>query len=267
MIDSSNIKDWGVRNRNIGNDAPKFQHTYETFRHDSCAALRGGGAAAGSTGARNILNFGSMNQFEQHVKGAGQTIITPVLTDVGLDIGQDQTATEGIELTQGITQRAKHAYKIGTDGPFFLRVKAKVADGSGCNPFHIGFRKAEAYQTAYTAYADYALVGIVGGDATPKIKTETEVGGGGTTTTDTGTTWPDASTHELKVCVDLAGKVTYFRDGIQLTAPPAYTFTAGLYVVPSIFFLHGADLCDTLELIEYECGLVAPVTKVRRVKA
>lgn len=256
MLTGENIKKASLLNDNLGGDMPKFGHTFETFVADPVSSLRLGGAAAGSTGSRNLLTFGRMNVFEQHVKGT-QTIILPSVTAVGLDIGQDQTAADGIELTQGILARTKHAYTIGTDGPFFLRVKAKVADGSGCNPFHIGFRKAEAYQATYTAYADYALVGIVGGDATPKVKTETEVGGAGTITTDTTKTWPDTETHELKVVVSAKGVVTYYLDGLQLVAPPAYTFTAALVVVPTLIFLHGADLCDTLEIIEWECGPVA----------
>lgn len=253
MIDARNIKKRAIQNSRIATDAPKHRYTFEDFRQDPVATLRGGGAAAGSTGSRNILSFGH-NVFEQHVKGT-QTIILPVLTAVGLDIGQDQTAADGGEFTQGILARHENAFVCGTSGPFFVRVKAKVADGSGCNPFHVGFRKMEAYQAAYTSYADYAFVGIVGGDAVPKIKTETEVGGGGTTTTDTLTTWPDTETHELKVRVDGKGGVTYFRDGVKLGAAPAYTFTAGLTVGPCIFFIQGADLCDTLEIVEFECGL------------
>lgn len=265
MIDSSNVKDCGLRNRNLGFDMPKFGYTYELFKQDPVTSKRLGGAAGGTTGDRNIMSFG-LNLFEWHVKGT-QTILTPSITAVGLDIAQDNTATDGIEITPGgVLGRGKHCYTIGTDDPFFLRVKAKVTDGSGCNPFHIGFRKAEAYQAGYASYADYALVGIVGGDATPKIKTETEVAGGGTTTTDSTTTWPDTETHELKVVVQKNGKVAYYRDGVLLTAPPAYTFTSGLVVIPTIFLIHGADVCEALELIEVECGPVQPLSKTRRIK-
>lgn len=257
MITGENIKDASLLNRNLGSDMPKFGHTYELFRHDPVAALKGGAAASGSTGARNLLTFGSMNVFEQHVKGAGQTIVVPVLTDVGLDIGQDQASTEGIELTQGITARAKHAYVIGTDGPFFLRAKIKIEDASGCNPLVIGFRKAEAYQTAVASYADYAAVGIIGTANPNTIKTTTETAAGGNTDTDTTKTWADGATKELKVVVSAKGAVTYYLDGLKLDAAPAFSLANALTVVPFLFFLHSADVAGVVELIEWECGLVA----------
>lgn len=265
MIDSSNIKDFGVKNRNIAADAPKYGHTFETFRRDPLAALKGGAAASGATGARNLLSFG-MHDFEQHVKGAGQTIILPVLTDVGLDIGLDQTSTEGMELTQGITNRSKHAYKIGTDPAFFLRVKIKVEDASGCNPLLIGFRKAEAYQTTVAAYDTYAALGIIGTANPNVIKTTTELAAAGNVDTDTTKTWADGVTKELRVDVDSGGKVKYSIDGVVLTVPPALTLTAALYVVPFLFFLNSADLAGTVELLEWECGALPPASKVRRIK-
>lgn len=253
-IVAKNIAKRAISNALLGTDAPKHKYTFEDFRQDPVACLRGGAAAAGATGSRNLLSFG-INHFEQHVKGAGQTIIVPVLTDVGLDIGQDQTATEGIELTQGNLERGEHAYTIGTHGPFKLRVKAKIEDASGCNPFIIGFRKVQAYQAAHTSYTDFASIGIQATDTENKIKTRTLLNNAGGVTTDTLLTWADAAIKELEVRVDGKGQVTYKVNGQRPTVTVAYTFDTGDVVIPFLYFLHGADVAGKVELIEWECGL------------
>lgn len=242
-----------VANSILGTDAPKHRYTFEDFRQDAVAALQGGGAASGATGSRNMLGFG-FNTLEQHVKGAGQTIITPVLTDVGLDIGQDQVATEGIELTQGILNRSEHSFTIGSAGPFKFRVKAKIADASGCNPFAIGFRRVQAYQTAIASYTDFATIGIQATDTENKIKTRTLLNSAGGVTNDTLLTWADLATKTLEVRVDGKGQVTYKVDGVPILNFVPFTFDAGDIVVPFLFFLHGADVAGVLELIEWECG-------------
>lgn len=255
MITRRNVKNREIVNSKLGTDAPKHRYTFEDFRQDPlCVARLGAGAATGVAGDRNLMSFGH-NLFEYHIKGT-QTIVAPVLTAVGLNIGLDQTDDDGVEITQGILARHEHAFTIGTDGPFFFRVKVKVADASGCDPLHVGFRKAEAYQAAYASYADYAYIGLVGGDNPSKIQTETEVGGGGLVTTDTGLTCADAATKDIKVRVDGNGQVTYTVNGAKAT-PVAYTFTAGLVVVPSLFFLNGSDVAGLVELIEWECGFEA----------
>lgn len=233
------------------------KYVYEAFRQEPATSLRTGGASAGATGNRNILQF-PHSSFEQHIKGT-QTIICPSITDVGLDIGQDQTASDGGELTHGITARSPVAFTIGTDAAFQFSVKMKPADTSGANPLVIGFRKAEAYQAAVTSYADYALIGIVGTSNPNLIKIKTQAGGGGNTDTDTTQTWADAAIKTLTVKVSAGGVVTFLIDGAAPAATVAYTFTNGLTVVPTLFFLQAADLCDTLELIEWECGYQADI--------
>ena len=116
-------------------------HTYETFTNDPATSLKAGGASAGAGGDENIMQF-DQNSFEYHILGT-QTILAPSLTTVGLNIGMDQTDDDGVEISQGILSKNKHAYTIGTDGPFFIRVKFKIADVSGTDDCAVGFRKAE----------------------------------------------------------------------------------------------------------------------------
>lgn len=229
------------------------RYVRERFYYEPVASKRLGGAVTGATGDRNQAQFLS-SLFEWHVKGT-QTILTPIITAVGWDIGMDQTAADGIELTNGILARCPVAFVVGTDAPFFFKVRAKVADASGANPFIIGFRKAEAYQAVHTAYADYAAIGIVGTANPNTIQTLTEAAGGGTTTTDTTQTWADNAIKTLGVFVTAAGVVTYQIENAAPTVVAAFSFTAADVVVPFLYFLQAADVCDTLELIDWECGL------------
>lgn len=234
------------------------RHVYEPFLYEPPTSKRLGGAVTGATGDRNQAQFPN-SAFEWHVKGT-QTILTPVLTVVGWDIAMDQTSGDGIELTNGILGRLDGpAYKVGTDPPFAFSVKMKVGDASGANPLIIGFRKAEAYQAVHTAYADYAAIGIVGTANPNTIKTLTEAAGGGTTTTDTLDTWADAATKTLKVLVGATGAVTYQNAGAAPTAVAAFSFTAGDILVPFLYFTHAADVADTVELINWECGFQSGV--------
>ncbi len=237
-----------------------YQRVYHEFRQEPITSKRLGGAATGTAGDVNELfspGFAGSPGLgmEWHVKGT-QTILTPVLTAVGLNIVQDDAAAaDGIELTTGITARNPLAFTVGTDGGFYVAVRAKIADASGCNPFVIGFRKAEAYQATVAAYADYAYIGIIGTANPNTIFTTTELAGAGNVDTDTTQTWADAATKTLKVKVSSAGVVTYEIEGAAPTVVAAFSFAAAAVVVPSIFFLQAADLAGTIELISFDCGL------------
>lgn len=229
------------------------------FLHEAVSSKRLGGATTGATGDRNQFLFED-GLIENHVKGT-QTILTPVLTAVGWDIGCDQTAADGNEFTPGILGRLDGpAFKVGTDAAFFTTLKFKPADASGANPILVGFRKAEAYQAAVTSYADYALIGIVGTSNPNLIKIKTQQTGGGNTDTDTTDTWADNAVKTLGVYVSAGGVVTFTTDanasGVP-TAVVAYTFTAALTVIPCVYFLQAADLCDTLELVQWKWGFQA----------
>lgn len=224
-------------------------HTYETFDANPVTSKVAGGAATGTAGDRNVLNVGS-SLFEYCILGT-QTILAPSLTATGLDIAMDQTANDGIELNHGITAKQRHSYIIGTDGPFFFRVKFKIGDVSGTDDCAIGFRKVEANRPNIDDYLDMAVLNVISGD----IKIETILNNAATTTTDTTNNWADGETHELKVKVSAAGVVTYEIDGVAPTATAAFTFDSADVVMPFLYFLNDTDLVDTLELIEWEVGL------------
>lgn len=224
------------------------RHLFEEFLHEPVTSKRLGGAATGATGDRNCALFPE-TAFEWHVKGV-QTILTPVVTAVGWDLSMDQTDNDGIEVTNGILSRCPVAFTVGTDGPFFFRVKLKLADVSGTDDCAMGFRKAEAYQAALDDYDEMAALNVISGD----VKIETILNNAATTTTDTTDNWADAATKTLKVLVSKAGVVTYEIDGVAPTVTAAFSFDSGEVVVPFFYFLHTVDLCDTVELIEWEVG-------------
>ena len=128
--------------------------TFEEFRSAPLLAGKAGGAATGTAGDENIMCIGD-SMFEYHILGT-QTILGPQLVAAGLDIGMDQTANDGVEITQGILARQKHAFTVGTDGAFYLKVKFTIADVSGTDDCAVGFRKAEAYQANIDDYDEMA---------------------------------------------------------------------------------------------------------------
>ena len=100
------------------------------------------------------------------------------------------------------------------------------------------------------AKQDYAAIGNISGD----IKIETEAAGGGTTTTDTTDNWADAETHKLCAYVSSAGVVTYKEDGAAPTATAAYSFSAGLPVVPTVYLRHDSDIANATIITKWEVG-------------
>jgi len=219
------------------------------------SAANTGAAPTGATGNVNIMSLQEGITMEEFIIGAGQTIIAPRLENDGLLISLDLTATEGAEYNFGTTTRSRHTYTIGTSAAFYVQARFKVADVSGCEPLLLGFRKVEANNAAYTAYTDYASIGIKTSANADLITLSTEIGGGGTTDTNTNDGWTDGQTHTITVLVSGAGVTTYLIDGVAPTSTAAYTFTNALQVMPFIRLEHAAVAPGAIHLISLECGL------------
>lgn len=225
------------------------KYIYETFKVNPVYSSKTGGAATGTAGDENILMLPTTG-FEYHILGT-QTIVAPVITANGLDMGSmDQTADDGLELTNGLLSSQIPSFIIGTDQGFFLRARFSIADVSGTDDCAIGFRKVEAYQAAIDDYADMAVLNVISGN----IFIETIAGGAATTSTDTTDNWADAATHELRIDVSNTGVVTYQIDGSAPTVVAAYTFTDALNVMPFFYFLQDTDIAGTVPLMVWECG-------------
>ena len=226
---------------------PKY--TYITFDHDPSTSAKAGGAATGTAGDENVMIFAN-EAFEYHILGT-QTITAPSLTAVGLNINMDQTANDGIEISQGILSNSKHAYTVGTDEAFFIEVEFKIADVSGTDDCAIGFRKAEAYQAAIDNYDEMAALNVITGN----INIETILNNAATSTTDTTQDWADAETHKLRVEVSKDGLVRFKIDGSAPTVNVEnFQFDDGEVVVPFMYFLNHTDIAGAVELITWESG-------------
>ena len=235
---------------------------YTEFRYRPLCAKATGAAASGTTGDTNVMLFPGeclempASSYEYHVKGT-QTLVAPTLGANGLDFALDNTASDGIEICPGITSRCPQSFTVGTDKGFYIEVQAKVADVSGCNPFVIGFHKSEAYQADDDDYNDLAAIGIFQGD----VKTETILGNAATVVTDTIEDATDAGVVTFRVNVSSTGVVTYLKSlssGTALSTPTttaAFTFADGTVLTPFIYHIQGTDVCDTLELQKWDCGL------------
>jgi hypothetical protein len=212
----------------------------------------GGGAATGAAGDSNVL-FTAFGQYEWNVIGT-QTILAPKLDAFGLNLVQDNTAGDGIELNAGITALSPMAFTINQDAAFFLQAVFKVQDVSGTNPLIIGFRKVQAFDATLANYTDFATIGIVGTANPNTIKIQTQVNTGGVVTTDTTQTVADGSTTQLKIKVSATGVVTYELNYQTPTVVAAFQFDSGDIVIPFIRFTEAADITTQASINYLECG-------------
>lgn len=230
-------------------------HVLELFDTTPAAALKGGGAAAGTTGAINMLAFNSSN-WELQVLGAGQTLINPVMIATGLDISGDDADNEGVEIYLGLLNRCKGIFKIGTDDAFFARMRFAIATVGSADIIQFGFRGGatvpQAAQADYNDYTDMACMDIANG----RVDTVTAINNAAVVRTDTTEAdWADSEVHEIEVRVSADGVVTYRYDGGEPTTVVAFTFDDGDVVTPYFHVLHDASADLGCALQEFECGL------------
>lgn len=211
--------------------------------------LATGAAASGATGALHHIYTPGGNVLAGFPLGAGQTLL-PAIVASGLDIGADQTATEGWEIASHCFGASGRPFVVGNSPAFYFKATITLADVSGVAHMLIGFRRAAAVQATYTDYADYASIGAIAGAI--YLKTGND---GTDVSTDTTDTWADTATKELAVYVSATGVVTYTINGTAPTTTAAFTFDDGDPVVPFVRFLHDTDLCDTVVIGEWEVGL------------
>lgn len=217
-------------------------------------ALTTGGVPTGATGDVNLMYMQEGVTMQEFIMGAGETIIAPRMNADGLLISLDLTDNEGAEYNFGALTNAKHAAVIGTTAAFFVEASFKVADVTGCDPLWLGFRQIEANNGTYTAYNEYAMIGLLA-SAGAAIRLETRLNGGVATSTNTTNAWVDGATHTLRINVSAAGVVTYLVDGVAPAVTAAFTFTAARNVMPCIHFLHATVAPGAINLVTFKCGL------------
>jgi hypothetical protein len=179
-----------------------------------------------------------------------QQDIAPDMDAAGLDIGADQTDNDGAELVGGIGGASGLPFIIGTDPAFYFCTTVAIADVSGTDDFHTGFRRAEAGTATFDNYNDLATIGCISGN----ITIETINDNAATTTTDTTDDWADAGIHKLCTYVSAAGAVTYTIDGAAPTVTAAFTFDSGDPVIPFIHYLHATTSPGAITVSLWEVG-------------
>jgi hypothetical protein len=246
------------------NQAARARLSYFNFTTNPASSLKGGGASVGTAASTNIISFpqGHMECFNIGT----QTIIDPSLATLGLNIAKDQTNAEGASYAvSGIAAGSKHAYTIGTDGPFRIEGRFNCVDGSGAAALFLGFRRAAAEAADYNDYTDLAAIGLIGSSNPAKIQIVTILNNAATTTTDTTDTLADGVSRYFRVDVSAAGVVTFAHGAsvATLAAPTvtaAFTFDSTDVVVPVIHFLNGADVAGDTFLQFLYVGLTADYT-------
>lgn len=230
----------------------------DNFQVQPVTSKVAGGAATGTAGDNNVL-FTSFGQYEWFVIGT-QTILAPSLDTFGLNLVQDVTAGDGLELCMGTQAISPMAFLVNATASssnpnpspaFFGQMKIKVATVAGGNPLIFGFRQAGAFNATLTSYANYAAIGLVGGAG--KIQTVTQLSSGGQITTDSTQTGVNAAESQFAVYVDASGNVTYQYNYVAPTVTVAYQFPANTTVVPFIRFTEGGTTttqasCNSLQI-------------------
>lgn len=220
-------------------EAVMLQLIFDTYAQDpstivymnqvgpTCGGLNTG-LPSGVSLAENFIDFN--NGFGTHYYPLGTNTIVALTADVnGIGAVLDATAGEGVEISAPTWSTSLKSAVVGKTA-FSIYVKIYVDDVLGVDPMWVGFRKKAAANTTYTAYTDYALIGL--GNALGDIYTSTEINGGGNTNTDTTQNWTAATARTLEVRVDINGAVTFFIDGYKPTVTQAVTFDAGDEMIP-----------------------------------
>lgn len=210
------------------------------------------GTAKSVTDAEENFVYGSPLGAIEYREEQTKTASSWITINGELDISADNTTNaEGVEIVFGASSDAalNQVLEVGTNGAC-IAAMITVADISGIDELHIGFRQNEAFQDAvgYAGYDDWAVIGLV--DNAGDLDAQDEEAGGGTQNDDTGITWADGERRALKVCISSGGVPTfYYTDASPDSDEPIYkqvsttntgdALTSGEGMVPFLAFLVG----------------------------
>lgn len=194
----------------------------------------------------------SQQKFDWFINPIGaHTIITPIVSTGGISPFMDVTSQEGLELSPpNLTQNPKQFVVGKTEASFYVRLN--IGAGVAATDFKtlsIGFRKKAAYavdQTAYEAASvATACIGVpLDTGVAPVFNIITGPGSAGALTNTSTVVTPAVSTsHDLLITVDINGLTKFYVNGVDKTTllATAYSFTAGLNLMPFISFRHAVN--------------------------
>lgn len=162
-----------------------------------------------------------------------QTVLTPVLNDLGLLLDQDDTATEGSHTCASIRTIGAQQAVVG-ETAFMVGCRVVAGDWTDVQ-FLFGLRIKAAYAADYNNYTDLAAIGGGAADG-DSIFTHGILNNAATVATDTGVNFADAVSVMMWIKVDISGNVTCWVNG---TKYPIYSvgttplvFDAGDAMIP-----------------------------------
>jgi hypothetical protein len=230
---------------------------------------------------------GSPSQYFELAQGVGALGANTLLAANGLTpsttgwlLTLDNTATDSLEITQGIVLGSARSFVAGTSAAFTLKCAFLVTTRANITHLMMGFRQLGAYVTASTyaefatAYTDKAAIGIK--DNAGTLSTETSLANVDVSTALAHAAAVNGDILALQILVSAAGVVTYKL----ATATPAgstaaqtqaavsaayaalatdasavaYTLGAGVVVVPSIVIGASGAAAPDVKLVNYFCG-------------
>jgi hypothetical protein len=212
-----------------------------------------GTAENGTANIHNVIHLGNGHKIN-YVPIVGQTL-TIAMSVNGLNIGLDQVEDDGAELYTSCNGASGISAIIGTTAAFQTCLTFQIADVSGTDDFHFGFRRAETVNATFDNYLDVASIGFVTLADPAAIQIETILNNGATTTTDTTDTLADATSVKFCVLVSALGVVTYTIDGIAPSTTAAFTFDDGDLVIPFVQYLQSSDFTGDFDLEEWKYSL------------
>jgi len=234
---------------------------------------------------QDIFYAGYPPKYFELAQGVGATGANTLLAANGLTVSAagwllilDNSATDSLEITEGIIAGSAHSYIVGTDAAsctavFYIPTRATIT--------HLGFglRKLGAYATANTAaewataYDDKAMIGIT--DNAGVLETDTSKATVDVETALTHAAAANADLLALQVNMTAAGAVTYkvghttpagtsfaqMQTALPLAiadlavdaSAVAFTATGAAVLVPSIIIGASAGGAPDLTIVYYDC--------------
>ncbi len=237
---------------------------------------------------QDFFYVGNPPQYFELAQGVGALGANTLLAANGLTpsttgwlLTLDNTATDSLEITQGIVLGSARSFTTGTSAAFTLKCAFLVGTRANITHLLMGFRKLGAYVTAstlaeaQTAYDDKAMIGIQ--DNAGVLSTETSLATVDVSTALAHAAAVDGDILALQVLVSAAGVTTYklatatpagssaAQTQAAVTAAyaalatdasaVAYTFGASTVVVPSIIIGASGAAAPDVKLVNYFCGL------------
>jgi hypothetical protein len=287
LVSDGSVPSWSkLTSANIDADAVATDFTQQ--REVPIFAKTTGAIKTAANAQQDFFWVGSPPQYFELAQGVGALGANTLLAANGLTpsttgwlLTLDNTATDSLEITQGIVLGSARSFVTGTSAAFTLKCAFLVPTRANITHLLMGFRKLGAYVTAstlaeaQTAYDDKAMFGIK--DNAGVLSTETSLATVDVSTALAHAAAVDGDILALQVLVSAAGVTTYKL----ATATPAgstaaqtqaavttayaalatdasavaYTFGAATVVVPSIIIGASGASAPDVKLVNYFCGL------------